>query len=299
MTDAIILFAHGSLLCGSGQALEAHAERLRSLGLAREVRIGYLNYTAPAFADVLSELAGAGARSVIVAPYFLVAGYFVKVELARCLEAARAAHPDLQLRVADPIGYDSRLAEALISSACSALPAPEWDRLLAEATSFCRAEAGCPLRDRPECPAARGSRANPQPREPSREPIAETGLDPGEAALLVLVHGSPRPPANADMYRTVERARDLALFKHVEVGFLECNQPTIADAIDLCANRDVRWVLAVPYFLHTGTHVAEDLPGLLREGEARHPGVTFRLGSYLGASERVTDVLADRIRCAT
>ncbi len=50
----------------------------------------------------------------------------------------------------------------------------------------------------------------------------------------------------------------------------------------------------MPYFLHTGTHVAEDLPALLEEGRARHPGIEFRMGDYLGRSERITEILSER-----
>jgi sirohydrochlorin ferrochelatase len=115
-------------------------------------------------------------------------------------------------------------------------------------------------------------------------------------ALLVLAHGSPRPSANAAMLRVLEVARQRGLFPIVQVGFLECNEPDIPTAIDLCAAQGATCIRAVPYFLHTGTHVAEDLPALLEAGRQRHPGIEFRLGPYLGRSERLTDILAERIR---
>ena len=118
----------------------------------------------------------------------------------------------------------------------------------------------------------------------------------GVNALLVMVHGSPRPIANADMERVVEIIRTRGVFPIVQIGYLECNAPLIGDAIDACVAQGASKILAVPYFLHTGTHVAEDLPALLEEGHARHPTVEFRLGDYLGRSERITDILADRTR---
>ncbi len=115
-------------------------------------------------------------------------------------------------------------------------------------------------------------------------------------ALLVLVHGSPRPEANADMFRVVEEIRRRGVFPIVEVGFLECNAPGIPEAIDACVTQGATRILAVPYFLHTGSHVAEDLPTLLEAGRERHPDVEFRLGDYLGRSERLTAILAKRIQ---
>lgn len=114
-------------------------------------------------------------------------------------------------------------------------------------------------------------------------------------ALLVMVHGSPRPVANTDMLRVVEALRSREVFPIVEVGFMECNAPTIPEAIDMCVAQGATTVTAVPYFLHTGTHVADDLPTLLEEAAERHPAVLFRMGAYLGKSPMLTDILADRI----
>ena len=61
----------------------------------------------------------------------------------------------------------------------------------------------------------------------------------------------------------VERVRARGLFAHVEVGFMELNEPEIPEAIERCVEAGAQKVIAVPYFLHAGTHVADDLPGLL------------------------------------
>jgi sirohydrochlorin cobaltochelatase len=106
--DAIILFSHGSLLCGSGQALSMHADRLRARGLAPIVEIGYLNYCEPLFAETVERCVAAGATRIVVTPYFLVPGYFVKVDLPRCVETARQAFPQVTFVVAEPIGFDER-----------------------------------------------------------------------------------------------------------------------------------------------------------------------------------------------
>ena len=125
---------------------------------------------------------------------------------------------------------------------------------------------------------------------------------PSTTALLVMVHGSPRPVANEDMFRVVDdlRARPdaQARFPIVEVGFMECNEPTIPEAIDRCVRSGATRVVAVPYFLHTGTHVCDDLPTLLEEAQARHPDVEFLLGDYIGLSPRLTDLLAARAHAA-
>jgi sirohydrochlorin ferrochelatase len=120
-----------------------------------------------------------------------------------------------------------------------------------------------------------------------------------KTALLVMVHGSPKPEANDAMFRVVDLVKERGAFDIVAVGFLECNEPVIPDAIDSCVAQGAERIVAVPYFLHTGAHVAEDLPTLLEAGQARHPRVAFALGRYIGASPRIADALRDRIREAT
>lgn len=115
-----------------------------------------------------------------------------------------------------------------------------------------------------------------------------------QTALLVMVHGSPRGEANSEMFRVVARIKALRSFDHVEVGFMECNAPTIPEAIALCASAGARRIVAVPYFLHTGKHVAEDLPALLENAQNQYPDIEFALGRYIGASPRLTEILAER-----
>ncbi len=119
-----------------------------------------------------------------------------------------------------------------------------------------------------------------------------------KTALLVLVHGSPRPVANGDMFRVVEEVKARGVFDHVQVGFMECNEPTIPDAVDACAATGAERIVAVPYFLHTGNHVADDLPTLLEEARERHPHIQFQMGRYIGMSPLLTDILAARAHAA-
>jgi Uncharacterized conserved protein len=150
--DALILFSHGSLLCGSGEALEAHAERLRQRGDFSRVEVGYLNYTEPSFAEAVARVAAAGATRVTVAPYFLVTGYFVTTSLPREIEKAQAAHPQLTFTVAEALGQDEALANALLESAAGARGPEAWRDGLKRAALRCRPDPRCPLYGTENCP---------------------------------------------------------------------------------------------------------------------------------------------------
>ncbi|MGC8667799.1 MAG: sirohydrochlorin chelatase [Chthonomonadales bacterium] len=114
-------------------------------------------------------------------------------------------------------------------------------------------------------------------------------------ALLLLAHGSPLPDALEPVRQAAEAvAAQSTEFQMVVIGYLECNEPDIPAAIRRCVEAGCREVVVVPYFLHLGAHVAEDLPDLLSAAAARHPAVSFRLADYLGTSPRLTEILARR-----
>ena len=116
-----------------------------------------------------------------------------------------------------------------------------------------------------------------------------------KTALLVMVHGSPRPQSNGAMFEVVEMVKSRQIFDFVTVGFMECNEPTIPAAAAQCVESGAQKVVAVPYFLHAGSHVADDLPTLLEAAREEFPHVEWLMGDYLGRDERIADVVAARV----
>jgi sirohydrochlorin ferrochelatase len=52
--------------------------------------------------------------------------------------------------------------------------------------------------------------------------------------------------------------------------------------------------VAVPYFLHSGTHVADDLPTALEEAQQQYGHVEFLMGDFLGHDDAIANVIRDR-----
>lgn len=117
-------------------------------------------------------------------------------------------------------------------------------------------------------------------------------------ALLLMVHGSPRPQSNEVLFRVAEEIRTRHVFDIVTVGFMECNEPDIPTAVRDCVAQGAREIIAVPYFLHTGRHVAEDLPSILEQARAEYPDVRILMTTYLGHSQTLTSLLARRAKQA-
>jgi sirohydrochlorin ferrochelatase len=156
--DAILLFSHGSVLCGAEHNLLELARQLRKTteGI---VEVGFLNYTEPTFEHAVSRCVELGATRVIVAPYFLVPGKFVVKDLPEQIESARAAHPKLAILVADVIGFHDAMADAVLAAAEDARSPSSWSATgstasssdLQGANAFCRENPKCPLYGAPPC----------------------------------------------------------------------------------------------------------------------------------------------------
>ncbi len=286
--NSILLFSHGSVLCGAEQNLLQIAARLRDRQ-PRPVEVAFLNYSAPGFGDAVQRLVTAGARVIDIAPYFLISGKFVIEDLPKHIAATRDAHPAVDFRVARAIGFHGSLADAILASASRARDTAAWRNTELQAAEFCRSSPKCPLYGPERCPATTTGTAE------NDDALSSEDMPTSFDSLLVLAHGSPRDEANDDIRRVVEVLRTRHLFANLHLGFLDVNQPDIPTAVDEIVARGGREIVAVPYFLHTGKHVTRDVPDLLDAAMRRHSGVRMAMGDYLGHDPAIDDVLLARI----
>lgn len=150
--DAVILFSHGSVLCGSGGALANHADRLRAMGDFKVVEVGYLNYSHPPFLKAVQRCLEQNASRIFVVPYFLVPGKFVTSDLPRAIVEAQRLYSNVKFVVAKAIGYDELLADAILDSAGHAMPEESWRDDLQKAHLHCLNRPECPLYETKDCP---------------------------------------------------------------------------------------------------------------------------------------------------
>ncbi|MEU1394507.1 uroporphyrinogen-III C-methyltransferase [Micromonospora zamorensis] len=84
------------------------------------VEPGFISLAQPSVPAVLERLRRLGARRIVVAPYFLFAGVLPDRIVAQSAEFA-AAHPDLDVRVAEVIGDCDALADLVVERYAEAL----------------------------------------------------------------------------------------------------------------------------------------------------------------------------------
>lgn len=114
-------------------------------------------------------------------------------------------------------------------------------------------------------------------------------------ALLLIGHGSRAEQANEGMFRIAGMIRKAGGFTIVECGFLQLCPPTIEEALGRCIAEGAERVLMVPYFLHTGIHIREDLPAVVRELREHYPHVEMTLGAELGDDPLLAQVVMNRV----
>lgn len=114
---ALLLIAHGSRRHEANADLDYLAAQLRRREAYPIVQTSYLELTDPTIADAAAACVTAGARRVILLPYFLSAGVHVREDLADArIELARS-FPDVEFLLAEPLGRHPLLEEVVLRRA--------------------------------------------------------------------------------------------------------------------------------------------------------------------------------------
>ncbi|BDE07189.1 hypothetical protein WPS_24650 [Vulcanimicrobium alpinum] len=116
----IVLAGHGSRSAEANAALEALAAQVAAR-LGSPVVPGFLEMTEPTIPAAIDGAVAAGARRVVVLPYFLHPGMHVRRDLVEIVEAARARHPGVTFELSEFLGGRPEIADVLTSLARSAL----------------------------------------------------------------------------------------------------------------------------------------------------------------------------------
>lgn len=124
---AAVIVGHGSLYSDSGRAMVQIATLLREQPVAPIVEAGFLNYSEPTLADAVAKAIGQGATNIIVQPYFLIEGHYVRNELRQIVHDLAVTYKPVRFMVSEVLGEHT----AMFNLACKRLaavdPAPQAD----------------------------------------------------------------------------------------------------------------------------------------------------------------------------
>ncbi len=127
-----------------------------------------------------------------------------------------------------------------------------------------------------------------------------TSKDSPERMGIILVdHGSRFPAANDMLHDVAAIFQKISGCAIVEPAHMELAPPSIMQAFDACVRQGVTRVVVHPYFLAPGRHSTTDIPRLVREAAAAHPGVAFHVTPPLGRERKIVEVILQRVQqCA-
>jgi sirohydrochlorin cobaltochelatase len=113
MSDAIILFAHGS----RDPSWAAPVHRVTAMVAERrpdaQVEAAFLESLRPSLAEAVSRVAGRGAKRVIIYPLFMAASGHLLRDVPGLISEICAAHPDTDLRLVPPMGDAESVLRAI------------------------------------------------------------------------------------------------------------------------------------------------------------------------------------------
>jgi sirohydrochlorin ferrochelatase len=105
--------------------------------------------------------------------------------------------------------------------------------------------------------------------------------------LMLIAHGSRKQAANDEVSRLAEQISNLedSEYDAVIPAFLEFAEADIHQGVERCVELGADTIVAMPYFLASGRHVAEDIPKEIECARAGNPQVNIEISQYLGESE--------------
>ncbi len=118
---AIVVFAHGSSVPEANQGVARLAEEV-SRRAGCPASCAFLEMAQPDLGAAIAKASAAGARRIVVVPYFLVMGVHVREDLPRLLEQQRALFPKVEILVGASLESSPAMAEVVLERVREALP---------------------------------------------------------------------------------------------------------------------------------------------------------------------------------
>jgi sirohydrochlorin cobaltochelatase len=115
---------------------------------------------------------------------------------------------------------------------------------------------------------------------------------------VLLGHGSRAPEARDYFLKLAAAVREPAGTERVAAAFLELCEPFFPETLARCVAEGADHIVVVPVFLHPGRHLQRDVPRLVAEAQAAHPGGEIVLAPHLGAHPAIAPLVGELVRAA-
>src|SRR5262245_32646567 len=117
MSIALLLIAHGSRRAEANDDLFHVAEQMRRRCGHAAVEASFLELAEPTIDEAAARCVAGGAARVVLVPYFLSAGIHVRRDLAAARDRLAGRYPQVEFRLAEPLGRHPLLMEVVAERA--------------------------------------------------------------------------------------------------------------------------------------------------------------------------------------
>ncbi|HEU5462371.1 MAG TPA: CbiX/SirB N-terminal domain-containing protein [Nitrososphaeraceae archaeon] len=113
-----------------------------------------------------------------------------------------------------------------------------------------------------------------------------------ECDVLVIGHGSSDRRATEAFIFTMNAIKHS--YRNVDYCFLELARPTIQDGINSVIKQNPRILLIMPYFLHKGIHIKQDVIKELKKALRCHSFSNIFIANHIGVDDKMVDLILHR-----
>ena len=106
---------------------------------------------------------------------------------------------------------------------------------------------------------------------------------------LFIAHGSREPAAAEGFSVLLESLKKSLSPRLVKGAYLTLNEPSIKAAIEAEIKNGIEDFVIVPLFFFEGTHLKNDIPGILADLKLKHPQIDFQIMPPIASIEGFSD----------
>jgi len=113
-----------------------------------------------------------------------------------------------------------------------------------------------------------------------------------ECDVLVIGHGSSDRRATEAFIFTINAIK--SSYRNVDYCFLELAEPTIQEGINSVIKKNPRIVLIMPYFLHKGIHIKNDVIKEVKTALKSHTFTNILIADHIGVDDKMVSLILQR-----
>ena len=117
MKKSLLVIGHGSRSPEATEIFSRIVSLVREKGGYDFVEGAHMSLTRPNIDEAVDILARKNVKEIVVMPYFLYNGVHIKHDIPEIIGEIASRYPDIEIRLAEPIGFDPVMADLIIQRA--------------------------------------------------------------------------------------------------------------------------------------------------------------------------------------